>query len=331
MTSRHYLVTGGLGFLGAPLVRALLKAGNEVRILDDSSRGSVSRLGDAHRDVEIVQGDIRDAEIVRRAVSGVDAVCHLAYVNGTEFFYSKPAHVLDVGVRGMLHVLDACISEGVGELILASSSEVYQSPPNIPTDEQVPLSVPDPLNPRYSYGGGKIISELMALNYGRQYFERVLVYRPHNVYGPSMGREHVIPQFIARVRQLMGQGHTEIPFPIQGTGDQTRSFVYVDDFIAGLMLIIEKGQHLGIYNVGTLEEVEISDLAHRVAAYLGARIRIEPGRPAEGGALRRCPDISKLQALGYEPKHTLNEGLPPTIDWYVANDPLARELTSSGT
>ncbi|MCA1565447.1 MAG: NAD-dependent epimerase/dehydratase family protein [Acidobacteria bacterium] len=331
MTSRHYLVTGGLGFLGAPLVRALLKAGNEVRILDDSSRGSVGRLGDAHRDVEIIQGDIRDAEIVRRSVSGVDAVCHLAYVNGTEFFYSKPAHVLDVGVRGMLNVLDACIGEGVGELILASSSEVYQSPPSIPTDERVPLSVPDPLNPRYSYGGGKIISELMALNYGRQYFERVLVYRPHNVYGPSMGREHVIPQFIARLRQLMGKGDAEIPFPIQGTGDQTRSFVYVDDFIAGLMLIIEKGQHLDIYNVGTLEEVEISDLAHRVADYLGVRIRIEPGRPAEGGALRRCPDISKLQALGYEPKHTLNDGLPPTIDWYVANDPLARELTPSGT
>jgi len=324
MKPRRFLVTGGLGFLGAPLVRALLASGNEVRILDDSSRGSVERLGDARRHAEVVRGDIRDAEVVRRSVGGVDAVCHLAFVNGTEFFYTKPAYVLDVGVRGMLNVLDACISEGVGELVLASSSEVYQSPPTVPTDERVPLSVPDPLNPRYSYGGGKIISELMALNYGREYFERVLIYRPHNVYGPSMGWEHVIPQFVVRLRRLMAEGGGgEIPFSIQGDGEQTRSFVYIDDFIAGLMLVIEKGQHLNVYNIGTLEEVRIGDLARRVAAYLGSRIRIEPGPPAEGGTLRRCPDISKLQALGYEPRHTLDDGLPPTIDWYVANGSLA--------
>lgn len=324
MNPRHYLVTGGLGFLGAPLVRALLAAGHNVRILDNCSRGSAERLGDASQWAEIIQGDIRDAEVVRRSVCGVDAVCHLAYVNGTEFFYSKPAHVLDVGVKGMLNVLDSCIREEVGELILASSSEVYQAPPIIPTDEQVPLSVPDPLNPRYSYGGGKIISELMALNYGRQYFERVLIFRPHNVFGPNMGWEHVIPQFICRLRRSMiPRRDGEISFPIQGTGEQSRSFVYIEDFIAGLMLVIEKGQHLNIHNIGTLEEVKIRDLAYRVADYLGARIRIEPGPPAEGGALRRCPDIRKLQALGYKPRYALDDGLPPTIDWYVANESLA--------
>ena len=85
-------------------------------------------------------------------------------------------------------------------LVLASSSEVYQTPPQVPTDESAPLVVPDPLNPRYSYGGGKIISELMAINYGRKYFERVLIFRPHNVYGPDMGFEHVIPQFALRLK-----------------------------------------------------------------------------------------------------------------------------------
>ena len=82
--------------------------------------------------------------------------------------------------------------------MLASSSEVYQTPPQIPTDEDAPLAVPDALNPRYSYGAGKLISEVMAINFGRKFFERVLIFRPHNVYGPDMGFEHVIPQFALR-------------------------------------------------------------------------------------------------------------------------------------
>src|SRR5205085_8366769 len=175
------------------------------------------KLGEAARDLDLRVGDVRDASAVRQAVRGVDCVCHLAYVNGTEYFYSKPDLVLDVAVRGMMNVLDACIAEGVRDLVLASSSEVYQTAPEIPTDETVPLSVPDPLNPRYSYGGGKIISELMAFNYGREHFERVIAFRPHNVYGPSMGWEHVIPQFVHRVMQVAAENPARpLPFPIQG-------------------------------------------------------------------------------------------------------------------
>ena len=106
--------------------------------------------------------------------------------------------------KGMINVIDACRAHGVGRLMLASSSEVYQTPPQVPTDESAPLVVPDPLNPRYSYGGGKIISELMAINYGRKFFERVLIFRPHNVYGPDMGCEHVIPQFALRLKTRRG-------------------------------------------------------------------------------------------------------------------------------
>lgn len=333
MTLRKFLVTGGLGFLGAPLVRALLEAGHEVRVLDNYSRGSPERLGNVRKQVEIINGDIRDAKVVHRSICGVDSVCHLAYVNGTEFFYEKPAHVLDVGVKGIVNVISGCMREGVGELILASSSEVYHTPPTIPTDELVPLSVPDPFNPRYSYGGGKIISELMAINHGRQYFDRVLIFRPHNVFGPNMGWEHVIPQFVVRLRRLMATNRTaEIPFPIQGTGEQSRAFVYIEDFVVGLTLIIEKGQHLNIYNIGTTEEVRIRDVAYRVADYLRARIRIVPGQPAEGGAFRRCPDIRKLQALGYQPRFAFDDGLWPTIDWYVANESVAsRNEFSRGT
>src|SRR6185295_17443274 len=196
------LVTGGSGFVGSGLVKALVKAGHGVRVLDDNSRGCPRRLAGVAKDIEFIAGDIRDAARVEKATVGMDEVHHLAFVNGTEFFYSQPDLVLDVGVRGMVNVIDACRKHGIGTLVLASSSEVYQTPPKVPTAENAPLSIPDPLNPRYSYGGGKLISELMAINYGRKFFERVLIFRPHNIYGPDMGWEHVIPQFALRVKKL---------------------------------------------------------------------------------------------------------------------------------
>lgn len=314
------LVTGGLGFIGASLVKALVERGENVRVLDNSSRGSTEKLGKAASDVEIIAGDIRDPALVRKAVKGTDRVMHLAFVNGTEYFYKYPAYVLDVGVKGMVNVLDASIQEGVKDFVLASSSEVYQTPPMVPTPESVPLSVPDPLNARYSYGGGKIISELMAINYGRTHFERVTVFRPHNVYGPAMGFEHVIPQFVGRMQELSETSKDKpLKFTIQGSGEQTRSFIYIDDFTAGLLLMVDKGEHLGIYHIGTLDEVRIDELAMKIAVQMKIDIEVVRGPEAPGATLRRCPDISKLTSLGFKPRFSLEDGLKPTVDWYVHN------------
>jgi nucleoside-diphosphate-sugar epimerase len=250
----------------------------------------------------------------------MEEVHHLAFVNGTEFFYSQPDLVLDVGVRGMVNVIDACRKHDIGALVLASSSEVYQTPPEVPTDETAPLSIPDPLNPRYSYGGGKLISELMAVNYGRKYFDRVLIFRPHNVYGPDMGWEHVVPQLALRLNTAAkAQPAGTLRLEIQGTGQETRSFCFVDDLVAGVMIMREKGEHLGIYHVGTMEEVTIADLAHRIAGIYGREIALVAGKSAPGGTARRCPDISKLAKLGYKPRVPLSEGLRPTLDWYRQN------------
>lgn len=326
---RTFLVTGGTGFIGSALVRRLVEEGHRVRVFDDNSRGAARRLGTAAGSVELCVGDIRDAGSVRRAIQGVDCVCHLAYVNGTEYFYTKPESVLEVAVKGMVHVLDACIEHGVRELILASSSEVYQSPQQIPTPEAVTLSVPDLLNPRYSYGGGKIISELMAINYGRKHFDRVMIFRPHNVYGPDMGKEHVIPQFALRMAALMAEATKKdgpIDFPIQGTGQETRSFVYISDLIDGVLRLIQRGEHMGIYHIGNDVETSIADLAHAVARCFGVTIRLIPGEKPPGAPLRRCPDIRRMRALGYAPRVALTEGLAATVDWYRRN--LAGQLTS---
>jgi nucleoside-diphosphate-sugar epimerase len=324
MSGRRILVTGGSGFIGSALVKALLKDGCAVRVLDDNSRGAPRRLADVARDVEFIGGDVRDAAAVHKAVAGVEEVHHLAYVNGTEFFYSQPDLVLDVGVKGMVNVIDACRAANVHNLILASSSEVYQTPPQVPTDESAPLIVPDATNPRYSYGGGKIISELMALNYGRKFFDRVLIFRPHNVYGPDMGFEHVIPQFALRLKKAAAQhANGKVPFEIQGDGRQTRSFCHVDDLVQGVMVMRAKGEHLGIYHIGTTEEVTIGDVARRIAAHAGREIEFRSLPAPAGGTERRCPDIGKLAGLGYAPRVPLAKGLPPTVDWYWANERLA--------
>lgn len=316
--SKLYLVTGGAGFIGSSLVRRLLRDGHNVRVLDDQSRGRAGRLADVRDHVEFIAADVRDADAVRDAARGVDSLCHLASVNGTEWFYSKPETVLEVGVKGIVNTIDACLEHDVPEFVLASSSEVYQTPPSVPTDETAPLCVPDPLNPRYSYGGGKIISELMALNYGRRRLERVLVFRPHNVYGPDMGREHVIPQFILRAGALTAERPDgAIRFPIQGDGSQTRAFVHIDDFTDGLAIVLEMGAHLNVYHVGGDSEVTIRWLAELIFSHLGRECEIVSGALPEGSPQRRRPDIRKLRALGYRPRVTLRDGLAGTIDWYL--------------
>jgi nucleoside-diphosphate-sugar epimerase len=250
-------------------------------------------------------------------MAGIEEVHHLAFVNGTATFYSAPDLVLDVGVKGIVNVIDSCRRHGVGTLLLASSSEVYQSPPQVPTDESAPLVIPDPLNPRLSYAAGKIISEMMVINHGRKHFERVLIFRPHNVYGPDMGFDHVIPQFAMRLKEAgRERASGAVALPIQGSGEETRSFCHVDDLVAGVMVMRERGEHLSIYHIGTSEEVTIADLARRMAGLVGREIMLEPSRVLQGSTPRRCPDISKLRALGYSPRVALDEGLPPTLKWY---------------
>lgn len=319
ISGTRFLVTGGTGFIGSALVRGLLDGGGIVRTFDNDSRQTLSKIPSRSDALEIVTGDIRDAKAVSAAVKGVDCVCHLAYINGTEYFYTKPGLVLDVAVKGMVNVLDACIEHGVRQFVLASSSEVYQRPPVVPTPENVPLVVPDVQNPRYSYGGGKIICELMAINYGREHFDRTLIFRPHNVYGPDMGWEHVIPQFALRLRDLKSEDGKIADFPIQGSGEETRSFIFVTDMIAGLIKVIENGEHLGVYHLGTENEITVRQLAESVARKAGVTIRVVPGELRAGGTPRRCPDISRARGLGFEPVVSLDEGLEKTVSWYLEN------------
>lgn len=313
-----YLVTGGTGFLGSAFVRRLVARGERVRVLDNGVRGRAARLGDVANDVELIDGDVRHYDDVVRATKGVEHVWHFAMINGTEFFYSHPDLVVDVGVVGTMNAIKAGIECGAKEMVVASSSEVYQTPPVVPTPETVPLVIPDPSNPRYSYGSSKAIAEVMAFSFAKS-FERTMIFRPHNAYGADMGWEHVVPQFAVRMAELIAEHGTKqpIPFPIQGDGSETRAFVHVDDFTHGLECMIERGKDRQVYHLGTDVETKISDLAHGVARALGATIELKKGELLKGSTLRRCPDISKARReLAYAPKISLEQGLPGVVQWY---------------
>lgn len=311
MSNKHVLVTGGAGFIGSAMVIRLVREGYRVRVLDDFSRGASARLATVAEQVEIVSGDVRDAGLVRKACQGVEGVFHFAYINGTRYFYEKPELVLDVGIRGMLAVVDAVRDNAIKEFYLASSSEVYQTPDAIPTDENQCLRVPDPRNPRYSYGGGKITCELLALHAIKPLVEKMVIFRPHNVYGPDMGNEHVIPELIRKLKaaateQPDGQ---PIPLPLKGDGRATRAFIYIDDFVEALMKIVDASSVEDIYHIGTREEVSIAELAHSISALMGIESELVFSAVPAGETPRRVPDTTRLEQLGFNPSVNLEAGL----------------------
>ena len=304
------LVTGGLGFLGRALTASLVEQGHEVVALDDRSRGDF----DVPTGAELVEADVRDAEAVSKAVEGCELVYHLAAVQGTGNFYRVPDIVLDVNLRGVLNVAGACARQGVPRLVFSSSSEVYGVPDRFPTPEDAPLQVPDVLNPRYSYGGSKIAGELVTINVARQAGFEFVVLRYHNIYGPAMGWDHVIPEFIRRLE--LGE-----EFTIQGDGEQTRSFCFVDDAVRATVAAGAEARAAGtILNIGNpREEHTINDLVALLARVSGKEI-VPRHVPFEGeGTRRRRPDISRARdVLGFEPEVSLESGLRRTYDWYEA-------------
>jgi nucleoside-diphosphate-sugar epimerase len=312
-----HLVTGGCGFLGAALCRSLSADGVAVRSLDNYARGRASRL-DGVGGVERRTGDVRDLQTVREAARGASVIWHLAAINGTRNFYERPDVVLEVGLKGALNVVDAALKLGVPRLVLFSSSEVYQRAAQIPTPEDVPMVVPDPTNPRYSYGGGKLASELVALHIGQARGLDVVIVRPHNVYGPDMGYDHVIPELTTRLVEASKTAHgAEVTLTIEGDGSETRAFCHVDDAIAGARLIEERGEAGMIYHLGTEEEVRVDELARRIGAALDLEVTLESTPLREGSTPRRCPSVARLRGLGYVPANPLDVGLPPVVRWYA--------------
>jgi len=301
----NILVTGGSGFIGSAIVNYLVHRGHKVIVFDNNSRGKLKRLLGVKNKIKFIKGDIRNKKKLLSIAGPIDTVIHLAYVNGTEYFYKKPFEILDIAVNGLINIFDFCKKKKVKNFYLASSSEVYQNPLKIPTDETEMLKIPNLHNPRYSYGGGKIISELYGLYFAKKFLKKFIIFRPHNVYGKDMGNEHVIPQFVNRFRNL---SNNKI-FKIHGSGNEIRSFIHIDDFVSGFDKIFNKGKNQEIYNIGTNEKIKISSLAKLIAKILNKKIKLKKINILKGSPTKRCPDIKKIKKLGFKQNISLKDGI----------------------
>jgi len=144
----------------------------------------------------------------------------------------------------------------------------------------------------------------MGIHYGKKYFKKLIIFRPHNVYGKNMGQEHVIPEFINRFKKIKGKN-----FKIQGSGNEIRSFIFIEDFVKAFELIMKKGKHLNIYNIGTSQKIKIRELAIKMSKIFKKKIIIKKGKLSKGGTKIRTPDITKIKRLGFKPRYNLDSGM----------------------
>lgn len=317
------LVTGGAGFIGFALSKALAEKGYSVTIADNLFRGRKDAEFEelcSRPNVSFINSDLTKPESFPRLgkPDGYDYVYHLAAINGTRLFYEMPEEVLRVNILACINLLDWFKGAKKSKVLFSSSSETYagtvaMGKAKIPTPETVPLSVQDVKNPRWSYAGSKILGELLFINYARKHGFPFSIVRYHNIYGPRMGTEHVIPEFILRA------GRREDPFTIKG-GSQTRAFCFVDDAVRATIAVMESPRASGeIIHIGNdREEIKISNLAKKVFSACGYRPKLKMLPPPKGSVARRCPSTSKLLSLtGFRARVPLGEGLKKTAGWYL--------------
>lgn len=314
------LVTGGTGFIGYHLVKLLIEEGYEIHVIDNLSRSSLDdnflRLCP---DIRFIQGDITEPLENLGLASSYKYIFHLAAINGVKYANQIPNKVLRSNVLSTIRVLDWCAAHPPENLLFASSSEVYQGgmkyyPMPIPTPENVLLAIEDPYIPRFSYAASKIFGEMMTIHHGNRYGFNSRIVRYHNIYGPRMGYDHVIPEIIKRIHERQS------PFPIYGP-HQTRSFCFIDDAVRATMQLglLSTGDH--IVNIGNqTEEIKIKDLCSLLFEIADYHSELEFHPAPEGSPDRRCPDTSFIEQLvGYKPEVSLRSGLQLTLDWYQKN------------
>ena len=234
----------------------------------------------------------------------------MAAINGTKYFYEIPEKVLQVNLKGTLNLMDWISSTDSKRIFFSSSSEVYGFPTLFPTPEHSVLSIPDPTNPRFSYSSSKITGEIIIINFAKSLGIDYTIARLHNAYGPKMGFEHVIPEFIRKAVK-------EEKFLVNGDGTESRSFCYISDIVQEIELItnISKGKN-EIFNIGNSSETTINQLIIELEKIHGEKISPVYTKFDNPGTKRRVPDLSKIKKLGYVPKISLHEGLKKTYQWY---------------
>jgi UDP-glucose 4-epimerase len=306
------LVTGGGGFIGSNVVRALLARGDDVRVLDNFATGSRANLAGLESDVQLVEGDLRSYERVHAAVRGAEVVFHQGALPSVPRSVQDPLTTTAVNIEGTLNVLLAARDEGVRRIVNASSSSVYGNTGSLP---RVETQAPDPISP---YAVAKLAAERFCTSFSRVYGMEIVSLRYFNVFGPRQDPTSqyaaVVPRFIRAIAD--GEAVT-----VYGDGEQSRDFTFVDN-VVGANLLAADAPNVGgeILNVATGASVTVNALADAIGLMLGKPVEkaYEPAREADVQASWADVEAAK-RLLGYEPRVDFDDGLRRTADYLLGS------------
>jgi UDP-glucose 4-epimerase len=305
------LITGGAGFIGSYLSEKYAKEGHTVLCLDNFLSGNLLNVRHllSYRNFKLVEGDIRDYNLLERIIRDVDVVFHLAAQIHVDRSYVEPRLTYDINVMGTQNVLEVARIYDVKKVIHTSTSEVYGSAQYVPIDEKHPLDAPHP------YGASKIAADRMCHAYVQTYGMDISIPRFFNIFGPrqrDIGYGGVISIFTRRVLNGM-------PPVIYGDGLQTRDYTYIEDALRAFDLVLNHKSRLEPINIGTGKEISVIDLASMIIELCGKKKEIKPVHvePRIGEVKKLIANASKAKKiLGWKPEYDFKEGLKKFIQWY---------------
>jgi UDP-glucose 4-epimerase len=314
------LISGAAGFIGYHLARRIAaRADHEVICVDNFVRGTCDKPFSAliaQDNVSFIETDLCDEAAVKALPIDVDYVYHLAALNGTQNFYERPLDVIRCSTLPTLFLADHYSNaKTLKRFVYAATSEAYASTVTrfgwaVPTAEDVPLSIDDVTNPRWSYAASKMHGEVVTAQAGAAREMPYSIIRYHNAYGPRMGDRHVIPDFFERMRRHQ--------YELFGHAD-TRSFLYIDDAVTATLAVGETHACRNeIVNIGGTEEITMLALGEKMLAVRDIEADIIKHPSPAGSVKRRAPDVAKLQRLtGFQANVSLEDGLAATARYYL--------------
>jgi UDP-glucose 4-epimerase len=300
------LITGGAGFIGSHIVELYQGKADEIRVLDNLRTGYRHNLDGLEH--TFIEGSITDRELVRKAVQGVDFIFHLAALVSVPESMEKPGECVDINVQGLLNVLEEASAAGVRKLVFASSAAVYGDNPTVPKIESM---LPEPKSP---YAITKLDGEYYLGMFQREGRLETAAIRFFNVFGP---RQDPQGAYAAAVPIFIEKAVRNEDITVFGDGAQTRDFIYVKDIAGALSFAVETPGVSGVFNAGYGGQITINDLAERIISAASSSSVVLHGPERAGDVKHSRASADKLRAAGWDPRHSLEEGLRTTLEFFA--------------